>query len=100
MNFLEGQPIKASRFSWAGGHGYSEWSDLHDLRLHQVWPDSCDGGFTILSERTGQTRTFVEHDRQTNREGECVGTTYVSVNEKTGRIDQPNMRLAITIYND
>jgi hypothetical protein len=97
--FIEGQPINIKRFVWASGNGYAEASSLPDLKLHQIWPDSCDEGFTVISERTGLMRTFVKHG-DTRRDGEIVATVFVSISQKTGRADTPCNRLSITIWND
>lgn len=99
--FTEGfVPVPASAFSWRGGNGYAEASDLPALALHQVWPDSCDEGFTVVSQKTGEHQTFVKFGETRGSEGELQATVFVSLNNKTGRTDKPTSRLSITIFND
>jgi hypothetical protein len=93
-------PLDAAAFSWNGGNGYAEASDLPMLRLHQVWQDSCDEGFTVVSQKTGEHQTFVKFGETRDSEGELQATVFVSLNNKTGRTDKPAGRLTITIFND
>jgi hypothetical protein len=101
MKFNQGgQHISARLFSWDNGEGCAEISDLGpDFRMHQVWDDSCDIGFTIMSERTIELRTFVETGRDTDREGELLATHFTSLNAN-GRIDKSKSALTITLFND
>lgn len=101
MKFIEGSHfIDARLFSWERNHGSAEISDLGPgFRLHQVWSDSADGGFTIINKATRSLRTFVEHS-QRHREGELLSTLFVSLNPITGRIDTTHGALWITLFND
>lgn len=100
MKFNAGIPISAKRFRWSQGNGYAEASELPDLKQHQIWPDACDVGFTIRSERTGELRTFVETHVNRDDEREIESWVYSSVNNRNGHIDRPGALLTITIYND
>jgi hypothetical protein len=93
-------PVPASAFAWEGNGGYAEASSLPTLRLHQVWQDSCDEGFTAVCGKTGVHMTFVKDGEQRSSEGELQATIFVSLNNKTGRTDAPASRLTITIFND
>jgi len=94
------EPVPASAFSWEGRHGYAEASSLPTLRLHQVWQDSCDEGFTAVCSKTGARTTFVKNGETRNDENELQATLFVSLNNSTGRMDKPASRLSITIWND
>lgn len=93
-------PVPASVFAWEGRRGYAEASSLPTLRLHQVWLDSCDEGFTTACIITGKHTTFVKNGEDRSSEGELQATLFVSLNNKTGRVDAPASRLTITIFND
>jgi hypothetical protein len=65
-------PIKtfsSSLFTWHGGVGYAEISDLKgvvaDSVMCRVFDDAIDVGFNVLSEKTGDTKLFtlVKADR-------------------------------------
>lgn len=95
-----GIPISSARFRWTHGNGYAEASDLKDvLKLHQVYDDACDEGFTV-DFPVGDPRTFVQTSEVKDREHEVEMWLYMSVSERTGRIDKPAVRLTITIFND
>lgn len=49
----------ARRFTWTGKVGVVERSDLLRDFATQVWDDSCDLGFTVISFRTGRELLFV-----------------------------------------
>jgi hypothetical protein len=93
-------PLDAAAFSWRGSNAYAEASDLPTLRLHQVWQDSCDEGFTVVSHKTGERTTFVKYGETRDSDGDLQATVFVSVNNKTGCTDKPVARLSITIFND
>lgn len=99
-DFSEGAPLPAHVFSWRGSNGYAEASDLPTLRLHQVWQDSCDEGFTIECHKTHKRSTFVKFGETRNSEHELQATVFVSLNNNSGRMDKPATRLSITIFND
>jgi hypothetical protein len=99
--FSEGfNPTDAALFTWHGKEGCAEASDLPLLRMHQVWQDSIDEGFTVVSRKTGEHQTFVKNGEQRDREGELQATVFHSINNKTGRLDAPAARLTILIFND
>lgn len=99
--FSEGfATLDAASFNWRGSNGYAEASDLPTLRLHQVWQDSCDVGFTIVSNKTGEHQTFVKFGETRDGDGDLQATVFVSINNETGRADKPASRLQITIFND
>lgn len=98
--FTEGAALDAAAFTWRGSNGYAEASDLPTLRLHQVWQDSCDTGFTIACRKTAKLTTFVQFGETRDSEGELQATVFVSINNKTGCTDKPASRLSITIFND
>lgn len=99
--FTEGfVPVPANVFSWRGCNGYAEASELPTLRLHQVWMDSLDEGFTTVCSKTGEHTTFVKHGETRDGEGDLQATVFVSLNNKTGCTDKPACRLSITIFND
>jgi hypothetical protein len=93
-------PVDAALFTWTGRHGCAEASDLPMLRMHQVWQDSIDEGFTVVSRKTGEHQTFVKNGERRDREGELQATEFISLNNNTGRADAPAARLTITIFND
>jgi hypothetical protein len=100
-HFAEGTDlIDAARFTWNGFNGYAEASDLYDLRVHQVWNDSCDEGFTIVEKTTHTLRTFVKFGETRDSEGDLQASVFVSINDNDGRIDRPAARLSITLFND
>jgi hypothetical protein len=93
-------PVPANVFAWEGSTGYAEASELPTLRLHQVWQDSVDEGFTAVCSKTGKHITFVKNGEDCSDEGELQSTTFVSLNNSTGREDKPASRLTIKIWND
>lgn len=93
-------PVPANVFAWEGRTGYAEASSLPTLRLHQVWQDSADEGFTAVCGKTGTRTTFVQDGETRSDEGELLSTTFVSLNNNTGRADKPASRLTIKIWND
>jgi len=99
--FSEGfVPTAAHAFTWRGNNGCAEASDLPELRLHQVWQDSIDEGFTIECKQTGKRRTFVKNGEQRDADGDLQATVFISLNNDSGRADAPAARLTITIFND
>jgi hypothetical protein len=103
MKFNRGHIVKASLFSWSHGNGYAEMSDLRGLtsfNTQQIWPDSCDVGFSVFNESTGKLRTFVECSEVRDREHELQAIVFASINEQNGRLDKPANRITITLYND
>lgn len=51
-----GSVLSTKRFDWDKEHRtfVAELSDLRDLSLGQIWPDSADQGFTLESAKTGK----------------------------------------------
>lgn len=99
-SFMTGVPNSAKLFAWQNGHGVAELSDLgKTFELHQVWQDSIDVGFTVMSDRTGVLVTFVQTNR-IREHGELVKWVYKSIDKQTGRVDRTKYALTITIFND
>ena len=72
-------------FTWSKGvAGNSiavvEASDLNRRQVSaQVWRDSCDVGFTVVSHRTGTEKLFVFSREIKDAEGEVIASVYESV---------------------
>ena len=73
-----------SLFRWSGTTGLA---DASSLRINpgitpgrQVWRDSCDLGFLVISPRTGETRLFTLDScgETRNAEGELSSWKYTS----------------------
>lgn len=58
----------------------------------QIYPDACDEGFIMVSDKTGREEKFAKNSDITNREGEVMGWTFIGLNKKLG--------LKVNIYND
>lgn len=67
-------------------------SDLGTLRMEQVYPDACDAGFTLVSERTGVPEKVVEFAVEVDSEGDLICTKFKPLN--------PKLDFTVIIFND
>lgn len=52
--------LRSSQLTWENGHGVAEVSDFGpEFRFIRAFPDACDEGIDVLSERTGHVERFV-----------------------------------------
>jgi len=76
----------ARLFTWDGGKGLTEASDMHlapgVVPGKRVWNDACDVGFYVRSPKTGTTKLFVNDGplyRDVGSEREYLGERYISI---------------------
>ncbi len=92
--------IPASKFSWRGTEGCTEASDLpgrFPSDLGRVYDDSCDVGFTMLSDRSGRSAVFCLDHVEKDEEGDLLFWRFRSVRRSHGA-DIPDM--TVTVFND
>jgi hypothetical protein len=66
---------KAFSFDKSNLTFYADVSEVtigHGLRLERIYPDACDAGFTMMSEKTGRTCRFVEVAEERDAEGDVI----------------------------
>jgi hypothetical protein len=52
--------VSSKQFTWSGGVGSAEISDFGpSFSFIRAFPDSCDEGLDVVSERTGAVERFV-----------------------------------------
>jgi hypothetical protein len=90
---LKPAPISSSKFAFENGVFSAEASELKDLKLGRIYDDSCDMGFTIISEKTGNGVVFAQTEDTLDTEGDLISINFVSVT--------PGMtNLKVVIFND
>lgn len=64
--------ISTKRFTWVKltRTFVAEVSELQDLEMIQVYPDSCDVGFDLVSHKTGKVVRMVQHKSKMEKDGE------------------------------
>jgi len=91
---LQPSPISSSKFTYSEGKFISEASDLgRQFMLGRVYDDACDEGFTIISEKTGNSAVFALHKENINADNETTDWEFVCVT--------PGLKfLKAVIFND
>lgn len=74
-------------------------SDLGPHPFHQVFPDSCDEGITILSHHTGEEVTFFVNRIETDSEREILSWELIPTDACLRRNSRLN-GLTVKLYND
>lgn len=82
--------LSSSHFTWTGDVGSTWESDLPEHYASRVWNDSCDYGFEVKSERTGNRLLFVRGEDMRAPDGELLYRLYASTDG----------RITIKIFND
>jgi len=79
---------------------FAEMSSLPKFRWEQVYNDSCDEGFTMVSKNTGDQVTFVVDRINTNADGDI--TEWVLIPTKPLSADRAVLpkNLHVVIAND
>lgn len=98
MAMLKNIPVhKGKKFTWTAGSfaGSTCASDLGSRVGGAVWDDSCDWGFIVQSERTGNKVLFTFDREIKDNEGEHIATIYKEHN--CGSRVAP---IVITVFND
>lgn len=75
--------ISTNRFSYSKERNEfcTEASDLKNESFSRRWPDACDIGFDLVSERTGRVVRLVETDEVRDREGELMYNVFEAIRE-------------------
>jgi hypothetical protein len=95
MNFI-GPVHSASMFTWNNEGGCIEASDFgNEVWMSQLFPDSCDVGFRVRSEKTGKVIPFTL-ERVEKRESEIVAWHFVSYSRER----YPLEIWKIVVFND
>lgn len=77
---LNPSPICSSKFSFKRNQFTAEASDFgRSFKLGRVYNDSCDEGFTIISERTGKPAVFALYNHEEDGEGDLVSWIFKCV---------------------
>lgn len=63
--------ISTERFTWVAGTRtfVAEVSELQDLEMIRVYPDSCDVGFDLVSHKTGKVVRMVQSEEKCDKDG-------------------------------
>lgn len=93
--------ISSKAFIWDGPDnrtGYAEISDIQD-HIVQIFPESADAGFTVISSRTGVEKKFVETGKRYSAGPEREVTAYIfrEMNKRGNVV--PN-GVTIVLWND
>lgn len=93
--------ISTNRFTWDPEHRHfvGEISELSDIQMEQVWPDSADAGFKMISARTGEVRTVVHVETMKDDEGEIICSIFEPVRTDCPAVDV-HAGWDVVIYND
>lgn len=70
-------------------------SDLPDLELVQIYPDSADRGFTLISHDTGREVALVHNHEEKNAEGEVLCDIFIPANPR-----ERHLFKKVVIFND
>lgn len=54
--------------------------ELSEVKLGQVWNDSCDEGVAVVSAKTGKSEAFYVHAKEYNSEAELLSLILLPVN--------------------
>ena len=79
------QTVSSKMFYWTGNQASQEISSLGNFRFERVYPDACDIGFRMVSERTGKEAVFVVDHEDTDGEGDIQGWNLVPTRESVRR---------------
>lgn len=79
----------------------AEISDLgKDFRFEQIYPDSCDPGFTMVSAKTGDLVDFVEVGQDRSDSGEDIAGWRFEPKPEHVRRNPKVKGLRVLIIND
>lgn len=94
--------INSNRFNYdKQEQHFSGFASDARLRLGRLYPDACDVGFIMVSERTGKELTFYLDEEETrkgllaNKEGEITAWHFKPVTN-----DPALKNLTVTLWND
>lgn len=72
----------------------AEASDLGKMPMRRVYPDACDLGFDLVSQRTGNSVTVV-HNHREERDGDVLWDEFIPAQHKDRKIFNK-----VVIFND
>ncbi len=91
--------ISTERFTWSNKEFFAEISSLGVRGFERIYPDACDVGLSIRSERTGEEVWFYLETEHRDREGDVTHWTLKPTNEAVRK--NPGLKgVKMTVFND
>lgn len=97
MNLI-GTEIPSNMFFWhpEDGEFRQEASSLRGYKFNsQIWDDSADAGFVMVSDRTGESLPFYLSEVKTDNEGDVLAWHYKAYSK-----DPKLSKLTAVVWND